>query len=159
MPNLKEQMQQLMADFDAAETIEAARDIKGRMDELQQLIDTAEEKKNLLDSLNSDKETTVNDTTITLGEYAEKNLNLDAVRNGSAKSAGTAAQMAGNFRIDTALKNGLQQQHIRDRQQETQKRNTDPSCQPIKGTVVNVAAELQPFPEIHKAFHGSGIQQ
>ena len=89
MPNLKEQMQQLMADFDAAETIEAARDIKGRMDELQQLIDTAEEKKNLLDSLNSDKETTVNDTTITLGEYAEKNLNLDAVRNGSAKSAGT----------------------------------------------------------------------
>lgn len=92
MPNLKEQMQQLMADFDAAETIEAARDIKGRMDELQALIDTAEEKKNLLDSLNSDKETTVEntDTIKTLGEFAEKNLDFDAIKSGNTTKASTS---------------------------------------------------------------------
>ena len=91
MPNLNEQMAALMEEFDSAETIEAAREIKSRMDEVQSLIDTAEEKKSLLDSLTSEKETTVDNTTAkTLGEYAEKNLDLSSLKDGNAVKTSTA---------------------------------------------------------------------
>ena len=60
MPNLKEQMAQLVEEFDAAETIEEARAIKSRMDEVQNLIKTAGEKKSLLAELESKEDVNVN---------------------------------------------------------------------------------------------------
>ena len=91
MPNLKEQMAQLVEEFDAAETIEEARAIKSRMDEVQNLIKTAGEKKSLLAELESKEDINVNQNAQarTLGEYAVKNLDLSAMRAGHAKSAGT----------------------------------------------------------------------
>ena len=92
MTNLIERKAALVADLEHAETREQVDAIKADIDAVQQLIDTAEEKKNLLDQLNSEKENSMNEsieTPKTLGEFAAKNLDLDAVRNGSAKSAGT----------------------------------------------------------------------
>ena len=91
MPNLKEQMAKLVEEFDAAQTIEEARAIKSRMDEVQDLIKTAGEKKNLLAGLESEEDVNVNqnDQARTLGEYAAKNLDLSAMRRGQSKSAGT----------------------------------------------------------------------
>lgn len=91
MPNLIEQKEQLIAELKAAESKEELDSIKESLDSVQQLIDTAEEKKNLLDSLNSEKETTVENTTApkNLGEFAEQHLNLESIRSGASKSAGT----------------------------------------------------------------------
>ena len=92
MTNLIERKAALVADLEHAETREQVDAIKADIDAVQQLIDTAEEKKNLLDQLNSEKENSMNEsieTPKTLGEFAAKNLDLTAVRSGAAKSAGT----------------------------------------------------------------------
>lgn len=92
MTNLIERKAALVADLEHAETREQVDAIKADIDAVQQLIDTAEEKKNLLDQLNSEKENSMNEsieTPKTLGEFAAKNLDLSAVRSGAAKSAGT----------------------------------------------------------------------
>ena len=91
MPSLKEQMETLVKEFDEAQTIEEARAIKSRMDEVQDLIKTAGEKKQLLAGLESKEDVSVNqnDRPMTLGEYAVKNLDLSAMRAGASKSAGT----------------------------------------------------------------------
>lgn len=92
MTNLIERKAALVADLEHAETREQVDAIKADIDAVQQLIDTAEEKKNLLDQLNSEKENSMNEsieTPKTLGEFAAKNLDLAPVRDGASKSAGT----------------------------------------------------------------------
>ena len=91
MTNLIEQREALIADLKAAETREQVDSIKADLDNVEQLIQTAEEKKSLLDSLTSEKETTVENTTAkTLGEFAEKNLDFTSIKNGNAAKTSTA---------------------------------------------------------------------
>ena len=90
--NLREKLAQLIKDLEAAEDMDAAKAIKAEIDSVQEQIKFADEKKALLESMKAAEPVAAKKPEAapkTLGEYAAKNLDLDAVRNGSAKSAGT----------------------------------------------------------------------
>lgn len=83
-------MNELMEKLEAAETVEEINEIKAEIEAEKSRKAIIAEKSAILDSLKSEepKETKI-ETYKSLGEFAAKNLILDAVRAGASKTAGT----------------------------------------------------------------------
>ena len=86
-----EKMNELMEKLEAAQTVEEINEVKGAIDTEKERQAVIAEKSALLDSFKAEEAVEVKEeaTPKTLGEYAIKNLDLAAIRNGSSKSAGT----------------------------------------------------------------------
>ena len=84
-------MNELMEKLEAAETVEEINEVKAEIEAEKSRQSVIAEKAALLDSFKAAEPKSVSSETEakTLGEYAEKNLDLTAIRNGSSKSAGT----------------------------------------------------------------------
>lgn len=85
------ELEQPVADGDA-EAIEQAEAALAEVAELEEKLAEAERKDNVLTALKAAAPTNANNkenTMPTIGEYALKNLDLTAIRNGAAKTAGT----------------------------------------------------------------------
>lgn len=84
-------MNELMEKLEAAETVEEINEIKGAIDAEKERQSVIAEKSAILDSFKASEpvEAKAEPAPKTLGEYAAKNLDLSAIRAGSAKSAGT----------------------------------------------------------------------
>ena len=83
-------IEELAAQLEAAETVEEIEAAKSAIEAEQAHIKAVEEKGKLLESMKGAKvEAKAEEDAKSLGDYAVKNLNLDAMRAGSAKSAGT----------------------------------------------------------------------
>lgn len=74
--NLKEKLADLAKQFDAAETIEEAREIKGQMDEIKERIALIEEKESIMDGLKADEpvKSSKKEAPATLGKHAAAHI-------------------------------------------------------------------------------------
>lgn len=83
-------MDELLKKLEAAETVEEINEVTAEIEAEKSRQAVIAEKAALLDSFKAETHEVKSDTEAkTLGEYAEKNLDLTAIRNGSSKSAGT----------------------------------------------------------------------
>lgn len=82
-------LEDLAVQLEAAETVEEINEIKAAIEAEQNHQKAIFEKSQILESMKAANPVAPSEQPKTLGEYAAKNLNLDAIRNGSAKSAGT----------------------------------------------------------------------
>ena len=84
-------MTELMEQLEAAETVDEINEIKGAIEAEKSRQAAIAEKSAILDSFKAEKPAEVKSEPApkTLGEFAAKNLDLSAIRAGSAKSAGT----------------------------------------------------------------------
>ena len=84
-------MTELMEKLEAAETVEDINEVKAEIIAEKERQEVIAEKSAILDSFKAEKpiEAKAEPAPKTLGEYAMKNLDLSAIRAGSAKSAGT----------------------------------------------------------------------
>ena len=83
-------MDELAAQLEAAETVDEINEIKSAIEAEQAREAAVAEKASILESMKAPKPVFVKDEEAkSLGEYAEKNLDLEAIRSGSSKSAGT----------------------------------------------------------------------
>ena len=87
-----EKMQELMEKLEAAETVDEINEVKAAIDAEKAHQAAVAEKSAILEGLKAENHVDAKaDEPVakTLGEFAAKNLKLDAVRSGAAKSAGT----------------------------------------------------------------------
>lgn len=83
-------IEELAAQLEAAESVEEIEAAKSAIEAEQARIKAVEEKGKILESMKgANVEAKADEPAKSLGDYAVKNLNLDAMRSGSAKSAGT----------------------------------------------------------------------
>lgn len=85
-----EKMTELMEKLEAAETVEEINAVKSEIETEKSRQAVIAEKSAILDSFKAEKPVEAkSEVAKTLGDYAVKNLDLSALRNGSSKSAGT----------------------------------------------------------------------
>ena len=108
-------LDELAVQLEAAETVEEINELKSAIEAEQQLQSAIAEKAAILDGMKASEPVEVKgEDAKTLGEYAEKNLDLDAMRQGRAKSAGTGYGFKAYTDVHTAPQITVASQNIVD---------------------------------------------
>lgn len=95
-------MDELKSQLEAAETVEEINEVKSAIEAEQAREKAVAEKAAILEGMKASEPVEVKSEAKTLGEYAEKNLHLDMMLNGQAKSAGTGYGFKAATDIHTA---------------------------------------------------------
>lgn len=95
-------MDELKSQLEAAETVEEINEVKSAIEAEQAREKAVAEKAAILEGMKTAEPVEVKSEAKTLGEYAEKNLHLEMMLNGQAKSAGTGYGFKAATDIHTA---------------------------------------------------------